>query len=433
MPPRPDLSNFMMTVGFMLTPTRFLDECHRRCGDYFTLRPTPDREAVITVDPVAVEQVFKGDPDVLHAGAGNAALQPLLGPGSVLLLDGSEHMRHRKLMLPAFHGDRLRAYGETMAEVAERHIAAWPSGRRFPVLPSMQSITLEIIMRAVFGFDDRERRERIGDPLRQLLDSVGSRPRVLAMALTVNRYGPLSPWRRFAAIRARAEALLRAEIRSRRADPGGADGDDVFSMLLGARDAEGEPLTESELVDELMTLLVAGHETTATALSWTLERLIRTPAVLERLLAEQRDGDGEYLDAVIKESLRLRPVVPAVARELQAPMEIGGWELPAGVAIVPSIYLLHRRPDLYPDPEAFRPERFLGDDAPGTYSWIPFGGGVRRCLGASFAQFEMRIVLGTVLERVRLEVEAGARPESVTRRAITFAPRHGARVVAEVA
>jgi len=430
LPPRPDLSNFMMTVGFMLHPTRFLDECHRRCGDYFTLRPVPNRLSVVTVDPEAVEKVFKGDPNLLHAGAGNAALRPLLGPGSVLLLDGSEHLRHRKLMLPAFHGERMRAYGETMAEVAERHVAAWPRGRRFPVLPSMQAITLEIIMRAVFGFDDRERRERIGEPLRQLLDSVGSRPRVLAMALTVNRYGALSPWRRFAEIRARAERLLREEVRARRADPRGEEGEDVFSMLLAGRDADGEPMTEDELIDELMTLLVAGHETTATALSWTLERLIRTPHVLARLLEEREAGGDLYLDAVIKESLRLRPVVPAVARELQAPMELGGWQLPAGVAVVPSIYLLHRRPDLYPDPDAFRPERFLGDDAPGTYAWIPFGGGVRRCLGASFAQFEMRVVLATVLDRVRLEVDAGRAPESVTRRAITFAPRRGARVVA---
>ena len=431
MPPRPDLSNFMMSAGFMLTPTRFLDACHQRCGDYFTLRPTPDREVVFTVDPGAVKQIFTGDPNLLYAGEGNISLAPILGPGSVLLLDGSEHMRHRKLLLPPFHGERMRAYGETMAEVAERHIATWPRGRSFPVLPSMQSITLEIIMRAVFGFDDRERRERIGDPLRRLLDTVSSRPRVMAMALTAGRNGPLSPWRRFAAIRAEGDELLREEIRARRADPHGADGDDIFSMLLAARDPEDMPMTEDELRDELMTLLLAGHETTATALSWTLERLIRTPEVLDRLVGEHRDGGTEYLDAVIRESLRLRPVVPAVVRRLQAPMEFGGWELPAGSHIAPSIYLLHRRPDLYPDPEAFRPERFLVDDPPGTYEWIPFGGGVRRCLGASFALFEMRTVLGTVLERVRLAPRRGLRPEGVTRRAITFAPARGGRVTAE--
>ncbi len=430
MPPRPDLSNFMMSVGFMLTPTRFLDACRRRCGDYFTLRPAPDRELVITADPAAVRKVFTGDPSLLHAGEGNITLAPLLGASSVLLLDGEEHLRHRRLLLPPFHGERMRAYGEMMEEVAERRIAEWPADRSFPVLGSMQEITLEVIMRAVFGFEDAERRERIGGPLRTLLDTVGSRPRVLALALTAGRSGPLSPWRRFAAMRERADMLLHEEIRARRSDPHGSEGDDIFSMLLAARDPEGTPLTDDELRDELMTLLLAGHETTATALAWTFEQLIRNPAVLGRLMAAEAAGDPSYLDALIRESLRLRPVVPAVVRRLQAPMEFGGWELPAGVNIAPSIYLMHRRADIYPDPLAFRPERFL-DDPPGTYEWIPFGGGVRRCLGASFALFEMRIVIRAVLAARRIQVRPGARPEGVTRRAITFAPARGARLRAE--
>jgi cytochrome P450 len=430
MPPRPDLSNLMMSVGFMLMPTRFLDACRDSCGDYFTLRPTPDRELVITCDPSAVREIFTGDPDLLHAGEGNVTLAPLLGPSSVLLLDGPEHLRHRRLLLPPFHGDRMRAYGRMMEEVAERRIAAWPSDRSFPVLPSMQAITLEVIMRAVFGFEDEERRERIGAPLRRLLDTVASRPRVLALALTAGRNGPLSPWRRFAAMRARADALLFEEIRARRADPRGAEGEDIFSMLLAARDPAGEPLSDAELRDELMTLLLAGHETTATALAWTFERLTRTPEALGRLIAAERDGDGEYLDAVIKESLRLRPVIPAVVRCLQAPMVLGGWELPAGVNVAPSIYLMHRRPDIYPDPLAFRPERFL-ESPPSTYEWIPFGGGIRRCLGASFAAFEMKIVIRAVLASRRLRVDPDARPEGVTRRAITFAPTRGGRIRAD--
>jgi len=433
MPPRPDLSNFMMSVGFMLTPTRFLDDCRERCGDYFTLRPAADRELVITADPAAVKQVFTGDPKLLYAGEGNITLAPILGSASVLLLDGDEHLRQRRLLLPPFHGERMRNYGTVMEEVAERHIAGWPRERRFAVLPSMQAITLEIIMRAVFGFEDTERRERIGDPLRRLLDMVGSRPRVVMMALTAGRSGPLSPWRQFAAAREQADELLYAEIRARRADPHGADGDDIFSMLLAARDPDGQPLTDDELRDELMTLLVAGHETTATALAWALELLSRNPEALAKLVDDERAGGGDYLDAVIKETLRLRPVVPAVVRRLQAPMEFGGWELPAGVNIAPSIYLMHRRPDLYPDPLAFRPERFLGDDPPGTYEWIPFGGGVRRCLGASFAMFEMKVVLRAALKAVRLRAEPGRRPEGVTRRAITFAPTRGGRVVVEAA
>ncbi len=430
LPPRPDLSRFMMTAGFMLTPTRFLEACQRRCGDYFTLRPTAERVLVITADPAAVKRVFTGDPNQLHAGAGNVPLAPLLGSGSVLLLDGAEHLRHRRLLLPPFHGERMRNYESLIGEVARRHVAAWPRGRRFPVLPSMQAITLEVIMRAVFGFADGERRERIGKPLRGVLDAVGSRARVLALALTDGRGGPLSPWRRFAAQRARADELLFAEIRARRADPHGADGDDIFSLLLAARDPDGDPLSDSELRDELMTLLVAGHETTATALAWALERLVRSPRVLERLVAEERDGDHTYLDAVIKETLRLRPVVPAVVRQLQQPMELGGWKLPAGVHVAPSIYLLHRRADLYPDPLEFRPERFLGEP-PGTYEWIPFGGGVRRCLGASFALLEMRIVLREVLAAVALRRTPGRAGEGVTRRAITFAPTRGGRVVAD--
>ena len=428
LPPRPDLSRFMMSVGFMLTPTRFLDACHERCGDYFTLRPAADRTLVVTVDPAAVKQVFTGDPNLLHAGEGNVVLAPILGSGSTLLLDGAEHLRHRRLLLPPFHGERMRKYGDVMAEVAERHIAAWPRHRRFSVLPSMQAITLEVIMRAVFGVDDRDRRERLGEPLRRLLDMVGNRRRVLLLALTLNRNGPRSPWARFAAARAEADALLYEEIAARRTDPRQADGEDVLSLLLAARDEDGQPLTDSELRDELMTLLVAGHETTATALAWALERLVRHPDVLDRLVEEQRSGGEELLEAVIKETLRLRPVVPAIARKLQAPMEIGGWHLPAGVHVAPSIYLLHRRPDLYPDPLAFRPERFLGDDPPGTYEWIPFGGGVRRCLGASFALFEMKVVLQSVLRAVRPRPVVRRSPEGVTRRAITFAPSRGGRI-----
>jgi len=430
LPPRPDLSRFQMSAGFMLTPTRFLDACHRRCGDYFTLRPQPGRTLVISADPAAVKRVFTGDPAILHAGAGNIALEPLLGPNSVLLTDGDEHLRQRRLLLPPFHGERMRAHGPLMEEVAERHIAGWPRGRRFPLLPGMQAITLEVIMRAVFGFDDAARRERIGTPLRRLLDLVGTRTRVMALALTAGRNGPLSPWRRFAAARARADELLYAEIRARRADPEAEVGEDVFSLLLAARDPDGCPIGDDELRDELMTLLVAGHETTATALAWTFERLTRVPRVLDELIAEQRaPGEGEeYLEAVVQETLRLRPVVPAVVRQLQAPMEFGGWELPAGVNIAPSIYLLHRRPDLYPRPLEYRPERFLGADGSGTYEWIPFGGGVRRCLGASFAVLEMKAVIGAVLRHLRPRPTPARRDEATTRRAITFAPARGGRV-----
>lgn len=424
MPPRPDLGRAMMAVGFILRPTRFLELCHERCGDYFTLRPQPGREVVFTSDPDAVRQVFTGDPEQLRAGEANVVLAPLLGPGSVLLLDGAEHLRHRRMLLPAFHGDRMRAHTDTMREVAARHVAGWPRDRSFGVIDSMQAITLEIIIRVVFGVDDPVRRERLGGALRRVLAPIGSRGQVLALGLTAGRTeGRLSPWGRFLRARAEAVALLREEIAAHRtAAPDGS----VMEMLLAARDETGAPLTDDELVDELLTLLVAGHETTATALSWTLERLVRHPEWLARVAA---DPAGPELDAVITETLRLRPVVPAVVRRLTVPMTFGPWVVPAGKHIAPSIFLLHRRPDLYPDPLAFRPERFL-DRKPGTYEWIPFGGGVRRCLGASFALLEMRVVLEEVLGAVTVQRGRGVRAagESTLRRAITFAPARGGRI-----
>jgi cytochrome P450 len=425
LPPRPDLSRWMMRTGFVLAPTRFLDACHERMGDYFTLRPAPGRVLVVTADPAAVKQVFTGDPELLHAGAANLMLAPLLGERSVLLLDGDEHLRQRKPMLPPFHGERMRHYQRAMQEAAEWHIAGWPRGRRFAVLPSMQAITLDVIMRAVFGVDDELARERLAAPLRRQLDMFANRLAVLMLILTTRTGGPGTRglWARLAAARREADAMIYEQIRLRRADPRAGERTDVLSLLLAARDEHGEPLSDEELRDQLMTLLVAGHETTATAMAWTLERIVRHPDVLARLTDDPSEA---YLDAVIKETLRLRPVVPAVARKLIVPMQFGGWNLPAGVHIAPSIYLLHRRPDLYPDPTAFRPERFL-ERRPGTYEWIPFGGGIRRCLGASFALMEMQVVLGTILRSVEL-TPVRDRDESVTRRAVTFAPTAGGRI-----
>jgi cytochrome P450 len=438
LPPGPSLPRPLLLGRFILQPTSFLEACERRYGEYFTLRLSAERTMVITSDPEAVKTVFTGDPQQMLAGKNNEVLRPLLGDRSVLLLDGDAHMRQRRLMLPPFHGERMKAYGETMREVAERHVGAWPRGTSFAAAPSMQAITLEIILRTVFGLDDEERIERVGAPLRRLLDASASQLRLLALQIASSENPrPRSPWGRFNKLVEAADRVIYEELHDRRAQPEGAGHDDILSMLLEARDEDGQPLTDLELRDELMTLLLAGHETTATALSWTLERLVRHPAVVQRLRSERRGGEeadsspSPYLEATIKEALRLRPVVTAVGRHLTAPLEIGGHLLPAGVTINPSIYLLHRRPDLYPEPEAFRPERFL-DDPPGTYQWIPFGGGVRRCLGASFALFEMKIVLQAILDRVSLVPQRGA-DERVTRRAITFAPNRGARIAVEAA
>jgi cytochrome P450 family 135 len=426
LPPGPSLPRPITVGRFILRPTRFLDDCHRRYGDLFTVRLSTDRTVVITCDLELVKQVFTGDPELLRAGEGNVVLRPLLGPRSVLLLDGPEHLRQRRLLLPPFHGERMRHYRDVMSEVAERHVERWPVGSPFPTHPSMQAITLEVILRAVFGAEDQRRLDQLATPLRRLLDTTGSRLRLLLLQATSSERGRRSPWGRFRALVEPGDRVIMEQIRNRRAGP---ERDDVLSLLLAARDEDGRPLSDDELRDELMTLLVAGHETTATALSWTLERITRDPEVLARLVEEQSQDGDEYLDAVIKETLRLRPVIPAVVRKLAEPMELAGRAFPAGVNIAPSIYLLHRRPDLYPEPEAFRPERFL-KRSPGTYEWIPFGGGVRRCLGASFALFEMKVVLATILARAQLAL-ADDRAERVTRRAVTFAPSRGGRITVE--
>jgi cytochrome P450 len=417
-------------ANFLLRPTGFLLSSKQRYGTPFTFQMSAQRTVVITDDPAVIKQVFTSDPTKLLAGIGNEVLRPLLGPRSVLTLDEPEHMRQRKLLLPPFHGDRMKLYGEVIADAAEREVSRWPVGEPFAVQQSMQAITLEVIMRAVFGVrDDRERLEEIATPLRDLLDSMGDIRRLFGLQVASSkRNGPLSPWRRFRdQLLHPADAVLYEEIAAHRADPTVADRDDILSLLLSARDEDGQGLTDSELRDELMTLLLAGHETTATALSWTLERLTRHPDVLARLTEEVRAGEGDaYLDAVVKESLRLRPVVPAVARYLTEPTELGGRVLPAGVHITPSIYLTHHNPDVYPDPHAFRPERFLERPA-GTYEWIPFGGGTRRCLGATFALFEMKIVLAEVLRRFDLAT-TDQPGERIARRAITFSPRHGGHI-----
>ncbi|MBS1870228.1 MAG: cytochrome P450 [Actinobacteria bacterium] len=427
LPPGPTGPSALVAMRFLLRGPHFLEACRDRYGPVFTIRLNTGRTVVIAGDPAIAKEVFQGSADDLYAGAGNVVLKPILGARSVLLLDGPEHLRQRRLMLPPFHGERMRAYGETMREVAERHVARWPVGRAFAVHPTMQAITLEIILRTVFGVQERADVERLAEPMKRLLNSTDQPLRLLSLQFTSSANAkPRSPWGRVYALMAPVDALIHEQIAARRADA--EPRDDILSLLLAARDEDGNALTDAELRDELMTLLLAGHETTATALAWTVERLVRTPRVLTRLREEVESGEGtDYLDATIKEALRLRPVVPGVIRQLQRPLRIGGMELPAGVHVSPSIYLIHRRADVYPEPYAFRPERFLGEDAPGTYEWLPFGGGIRRCLGASFALYEMRIVLETVLRRAELETTDAA-SEPVKRRFVTYTPRDGGRV-----
>src|SRR5688500_1914566 len=403
LPPGPRSPAPVQMWQWIARPIPFLTSVSRRYGDFFTLRFVVG-PIVFVADPQAIKQVFRGDPEVFHAGEANATpLEPLMGRNSVLLLDGPEHLRQRKLMLPSFHGERMQRYGALMEEIAGREIERWPVGEPFGLRPRTQAITLEIIMRTVFGIHDAQRLARLGERLGAMLD-IGMQSRALAaiaippVRKTIGR----GLWNRFLRLRAAADAEIYDEIARRRQATDIAERDDVLSILLQAHDEDGRPMTDQELRDELMTLLVAGHETTATTLAWAFDLLLRHPAELERLTAEMEAGDGtDYLDAVIKETLRIRPVVPGVVRVLTAPVQLNGFELPAGVRVAPNIYLTHRRPDVYPEPERFRPERFLGEGGPDTYSWIPFGGGIRRCLGASFALYELKMVIPAIVRGVQ--------------------------------
>ena len=431
LPPGPRAPAVLQTLEWIARPARFLERCRDRHGDPFTIRILwADAPLVMVSDPEEVKRLFRGDPDVLHAGESASHLRLVAGPNSILLLDGPEHLRQRKLLLPPFHGQRMQAYAGLVADVAHRDVDTWPVGEPFPVAPHVHRITLEVIIRAVFGIEDRERVEHLRGLLDRMLDMVVSVPRMLAMSLVRKDLGPWSPWGSFRRARAAVDEVLYDQIARRRGGEGGEERDDILSLLLEARDEDGQPMSDRELRDELMTLLLAGHETTAGSLAWVLERLVRHREALARVRAEAAAGEDEYLDAVIRETHRVRPVLSVVPRKLTRPLEVAGYELPAGVHATPCIYLAHRRPDLYPDPEEFRPERFLGERAPDSYAWIPFGGGIRRCLGASFATMEMKVVLSAILSRARLRAVPGA-GERIQRRSITFVPARGARIVVE--
>jgi cytochrome P450 len=404
---------------------RFMETCRRRYGDIYTMRILQAGTWVVLSDPEHVKQVFTGDPQVFHAGEGNVILLPLVGDHSVLLLDEGPHMRERKLMLPSFHGKRMERYGELMREVAEGEVESWPRGGPLQLHPRMQAVTLEVILRAVFGLEQGPRLDELREAMRALIGDVMDPVAAGLLALLGPRRFRKLPMVRQAL--APSDELIYAEIASRREADDLEEREDILSLLLQARHQDGRAMTDAELRDELITLLVAGHETTATSLSWAVERLVRHPDKLERLRAEVEAGEDEYLDVVIKETLRLRPVLPMVARQLTEPVQIGDYLLPVGVTVAPCIYLMHRREDVYPNPYEFRPERFLEQPA-GTYTWIPFGGGVRRCLGASFALFEMQQVLAAIVSRLEL---SAVQPDSerVRRRQITLAPSRGGEVV----
>ena len=425
LPPGPRMGRVPQTAIWARRAQWLLEQGRARFGPMFTLKIAYEGDWVVIADPALVKQVFTGDPKVFHAGEGNQILRPLLGENSVLVLDEGRHISQRRLLLPPFHGERMQSYAETMAEIAGREIETWPTGTPYRLRPRMQAITLEIILETVFGVTGGTRGDEMRGALRDFLD-LTTDPRFLApiLALGPNRIHRVPAFRNRVA---RVDELIGAEITERRAAADFEGRPDILSMLLAASHEDGSPMADVEIRDELLTLLVAGQETTATSLAWAVERLVRHPEKLERLRAEVLAGEDAYLTATIQETLRLRPVISIVIRKLTEPVELGGYELPAGARVVPAIHLLHRDPETYPEPAQFRPERFL-EKAPGTYTWIPFGGGIRRCLGASFAQFEMAVVLRELVKR-RDARPTDPAPEANYRRAITETPRNDAEVI----
>jgi cytochrome P450 len=429
LPPGPRYPSLVQGIGFWTRPLAYLEKLRAQYGKRFTLQFPFSPPFVFITEPDQVKQIYQASPDVLHPGEGARVLQPIVGDNSILLLDGDAHMSQRKLMLPAFHGEKMDALTGLVTEVTEREVEGWAGSTELQLHPLMQGLTLEIILRAVFGLDPGERLDAGRERLAKLL-AFGDHPLTLfgppasdRSEAFFRRYGPL---KEFFTSRDEVDALLFELIDERRAEH--ADRDDILAMLLEARHEDGSPMSSQEIRDELMTLLVAGHETTATTLAWGFERLVREPAVLGRLVDEVDSGNGDdYVTATIQETLRRRPVLPNNApRFIVQPIEVGGWDYEPGACLVPNAYLMHHDPDLYPDPYAFRPERFL-DNPPGTYTWIPFGGGRRRCLGASFAMLEMNIVLPAVLRAYELH-PSGDGPELARRRNITIRPGEGSRI-----
>ncbi len=424
LPPGPGFPRWLQTLGFMVGGVRYLQWCRRRYGDIVTMGTLFDERFVMLFDPGTVKELFQGSNSGLHAGEANALLGPIVGQRSVLLLDGPEHLRHRRLMLPPFHGQRMLAHVETMRTCADTEIDRWPVGEPFTLLGSMQSLTLRVILRAVFGYTPGAAEDELARRLRAMVEPLSRARGVLVLNAVMRGRRDRAAAQRFEERKRAVDEIVYAEIGRRRADPDLAERDDVFSALLLARDEEGVALTDGEVRDELLTLLLAGHETTATGLAWTFDLVLHDA----RVQARAREGDDRYLDAVIKESLRIRPVIPGVGRVVrERPFPIGGYVVPVGIEINPSIRTIHRRGDLYRSPRTFAPERFLDDDAPDTYTWVPFGGGTRRCLGASFAQTEMRVVLARVLERTALSPIDPELAETQFR-AITLAPKGGVSV-----
>jgi cytochrome P450 len=419
LPPGPRAPAAWQTVAWTTRPAVFLRRVHERFGDPVTIRTYwMDEPMVLFSHPDAVREVFRLPPAIAPAGQSWEFLRPFAGPHSILVLDGEEHLRERRLIQTPFHGERMRAFTPTVAELAQRELSTWNG--RVVALERMKHLTLETILRVVFGARGDREAAQLRDAVHGTLDAVRSMPRMLAMALVQRDLGPHSPWGRFRLAVERFDTLLLDVVARRRAEPGG---DSMLALLLEQRDENGDPPTDRHLRDQLVALLAAGHDTSAAALAWAFERLARHPTVLERL----REGEPAYLDAVVKEVLRVRPALTIAPRRLLEPARIAGWTLPAGVHVAACLWLALRREDLWPQAAAFRPDRWLEDPPPNPAPWIPFGGGVRRCAGAPFAEMEMREVLRAAADLTIRPVRP--QPERARRSALVVTPDRGGEVL----
>ena len=432
MPPAIGLPAVAQGLRFARRPLSFALASQRRFGDVWQLKaPTRAEPFVVTCHPDHVRSLLTADPADAPSLTGESPLRPILGPNSVLTSGGARHLRQRKLLLPAFHGEAVRRYEDTIADVARQEIDHWPVGEALALAPRMQAVTLEVIMRGVFGVgaasDTTHAERRMRQALRRMLAASMS-PVYLLVELRNARHA--EPKGLLAAVLKMVDRQMYAVIRERRTAADGEGRDDVLSLLLTATDEDGQPLTDHELRDELMSLVLAGHETTANSLAWTFERLLRTPPAYARLRELVRGDDRAsaqaYVEATIHEGMRLRPVIPMIARLVTRPWRLGDYVVPARTPVAASIIALHHRPDVYPDPHAFDPRRFLAVK-PGTYTWIPFGGGIRRCLGASLAMAEQRVVLEAIARRTDLLAPDPA-PERPRMRNVTMIPRDGCQV-----
>jgi cytochrome P450 len=438
LPPGPTAPAPWILMRWMRDPVALLKECRARYGETFTLDIGAMPPLVVLSNPEHAREVFASAGDDMHGGEIAGALRPFLGERSVIVLDGAPHRAMRKLVMPPFHGERMHAYGRDMVELTHASVDRWAVGRGFPIHEALQGITLDVILRTVFGMEQADERARLGEQLTRLTHLASWPP--LLLPQMQRDLGPWSPWGRFLRESRVADANLLGEIARRRREGSGGR-TDILSMFLGVRDEEGRGLDDHDLRDQLVTLLVAGHETTATALAWTLRWVLALPDVRERLLAElhaaqragpltpERIAKLEYLDATVREALRLQPVIPLVGRITQQPMRFAGYDLPKGVALTPSVHLIHQNTAVYEHPERFDPTRFMGRSYK-AHEWIPFGGGIRKCIGMAFALYEMKMILATILSRAWLRAAPGYTPRAV-RRSITLTPSEGMPVVAD--